>query len=159
MSPAHEVDTEYLVRQAMSTGYQWSSLIVPPIYIAYIIARKGRGEFSLNRVLRATWVGGLGAAALSGGAAYVRYAYSNEQSVRAKRVEIAYDVDTLRRNDHSTIGSILGAVLAPALLWKRTGVVNLILGGAGLGSAIGLSTHYARTISGDPPPKVELPYS
>ena len=53
-------DTEYLVRQAMTTGYQWSSLLVPPIYIAYVLARRGRAALSNNRVLRATWVGGLG---------------------------------------------------------------------------------------------------
>lgn len=35
--------------------------------------------------------------------------------------------------------------------------VIVVLGGAGLGSAIGLVAHYARTVSGDPPPKVEIP--
>ena len=50
---------EYLVRQAMTTGYQWSSLLVPPVYIAYVLARRGRATLSINRVLRATWVGGL----------------------------------------------------------------------------------------------------
>jgi hypothetical protein len=53
-------DTEYLVRQAMTTGYQWSSLLVPPVYVAYVLARRGRTALSINRVLRATWVGGLG---------------------------------------------------------------------------------------------------
>ena len=51
-------DTEYLIRQHMTTGYQWSSLIVPPVYIAYAL-RRGRGALSINRVLCATWVGGL----------------------------------------------------------------------------------------------------
>ena len=50
-------DAEYLIRQLMTTGYQWSSLIVPPVYIAYVLRR--RGALSINRVLRATWVGGL----------------------------------------------------------------------------------------------------
>jgi len=53
-------DREYLVRHAMTTGYQWSSLLVPPVYIAYVLARRGRVAFSINRILRATWVGGLG---------------------------------------------------------------------------------------------------
>lgn len=30
----------------------------------------------------------------------------------------------MRRNDHSTIGAILAAVLTPAILWKRANVVN-----------------------------------
>ena len=61
MSLAH-ADTEYLVRQAMNTGYQWSSLIAPPAYVAFVLARRGRAELSVNRILRATWIGGLGGA-------------------------------------------------------------------------------------------------
>ena len=59
-------DTEHLVRQAMATGYQWSSLLIPPVYVAYVLARRGRVALSINRVLRATWVGGL-----SGKSAYM----------------------------------------------------------------------------------------
>lgn len=110
MSATHAADTEYLVRQSMNAGYQWASALVPPAYIAYIITRRGRGDLSLNRVLRATWIGGLAGrfqdlierrdlgvivyagAAATGGIAYLRYAYSSEQSVRAKRVETAYNV-------------------------------------------------------------------
>ncbi|PPQ86864.1 hypothetical protein CVT25_012583 [Psilocybe cyanescens] len=156
MSSAHAADTDYLVRQAMNTGYQWSSLIVPPAYLVYIVARKGRGSLSLDRFLAATWIGGLGGAAAFGGAAYVRNAYSSEQFVRARRIETAYDVDKLRRNDHSTIGGVLAAVITPAILWNRANVVNLILGGAGLGSTAGILTHYGRTMSGDPPAVVEV---
>ncbi|KAF8797844.1 hypothetical protein BYT27DRAFT_7218652 [Phlegmacium glaucopus] len=148
-------DTEYLVRQAMTTGYQWSSLLVPPVYIAYVLARRGQAALSTNRVLRATWVGGLGGksawAIASGGVGYLRYANLNQESVRMKRLKVVYDSNVLRRNDHSTIGGILGAVLIPAILWKRASIVNLILGGAGLGSGIGLLTHYGRTITGDSP--------
>ncbi|KAF8201583.1 hypothetical protein BJ912DRAFT_945780 [Pholiota molesta] len=151
ISDAHAADTEYLVRQAMNAGYQWSSLIVPPAYVAYIIARKGRGELSLNRILRATWVGGLGGVAVSGGAAYMRYAYSSPESVRAKRIETTYNTHIIRRNDHSTIGALLAAVAVPAIFWKRASTINLILGGAGLGSGIGLLAHYGRSFSGDPP--------
>ncbi|KAF8969878.1 hypothetical protein BDZ97DRAFT_1653399 [Flammula alnicola] len=154
MSGAHAADTDYLVRQAMNTGYQWSSLIVPPAYIAYVVARRGRADLSINRVLRATWVGGL--SAVSGGGAYLRYAYSGEEAVRMKRIETAYNTSILRRNDHSTIGGVLAAVLTPAILWKRASAVNLILGGAGLGSGVGVLTHYGRTVSGDPPSKVEV---
>jgi hypothetical protein len=60
MSSAHAADTVYLVRQAANAGYQWSSLLAPPAYVAYVVARRGRGFLSLNQVLRATWVGGLG---------------------------------------------------------------------------------------------------
>jgi hypothetical protein len=53
-------DTEYLVRKAAKTGYQFASLLIPPVYTAFILARRGRSALSVNRLLRATWVGGLG---------------------------------------------------------------------------------------------------
>lgn len=55
---AHAADTEYLVRRGMGKGYQLLSLATPPIYAAFVMARKGRSHFSVNRFLRATWVGG-----------------------------------------------------------------------------------------------------
>lgn len=51
-------DANYLVGQASSAAYQWSSLLAPPAYIAYVTSRRGRGALSLNKLLRATWVGG-----------------------------------------------------------------------------------------------------
>ena len=50
-------DQEYLVRRSMLRGYQYTSLIAPPTYIAYTLARKR--SLTVNRVLRATWVGGI----------------------------------------------------------------------------------------------------
>ena len=54
-----EADTRYLTRQAMFTGYQYFSLITPPVYATLVITRRGRQAFSINNALRATWVGGL----------------------------------------------------------------------------------------------------
>lgn len=62
---AHSADTNYLVRQSMNTGYQILSLLTPPIYTALVLARRGRAAWSLNRTLRATWVGGIGGAQIS----------------------------------------------------------------------------------------------
>lgn len=59
LDDVHAADTNYLVREAMATGYQFFSLITPPAYVAFVIARRGRAAFSINRLLRATWVGGL----------------------------------------------------------------------------------------------------
>jgi len=51
-------DVEYLVRRSMTKGYQLFSLLTPPLYTAFVLARRSRSQFSLNRLLRATWVGG-----------------------------------------------------------------------------------------------------
>ncbi|KAF9228783.1 hypothetical protein BS17DRAFT_772510 [Gyrodon lividus] len=153
----HAVDTQFLVRRSMTKGYELFSLLTPPAYIAFILARKGRAQFSVNRFLRATWAGGAVGCVAGGAFEYLRSANSSEATVRSRRMRSAYDTASLRADDHSTIGSLLSAVLTPALLWKRANVMNLVLGGAGIGSSIGLLTHHGRTLTGDPAPTVEAP--
>ncbi|OSX64942.1 hypothetical protein POSPLADRAFT_1178534 [Postia placenta MAD-698-R-SB12] len=154
---AHAADIEFLVRRGMTKGYQIMSLLAPPLYSAFALSRYGRAQFSINRVLRATWVGGSIGIVGGGAFEYVRSAYSNPHKVRARRIQAAYDTGSIRADDHSTIGGILLAVLTPAVFWKRASVANLILGGAGIGSAIGLLAHHGRTVTGDPAPRVRIP--
>jgi hypothetical protein len=47
-------DTEYLVRRGMTKGYEYASLLAPPAYIAFILARRGRAHLSVNNMLRTT---------------------------------------------------------------------------------------------------------
>lgn len=54
----HAADVEFLVRRSMTKGYQLFSLLTPTAYATFILARKGRAQFSTNRFLRATWAGG-----------------------------------------------------------------------------------------------------
>jgi hypothetical protein len=51
-------DVEYLVRRGMTKGYQLFSLLTPPLYAAFVLSRRGKSQFSMNRFLRATWLGG-----------------------------------------------------------------------------------------------------
>lgn len=55
---AHAADVQFLVRRSMTKGYELFSLLTPPAYAAFVLARKGRAQFSINHFLRATWVGG-----------------------------------------------------------------------------------------------------
>ena len=55
---AHAADIEYFVRRGMTKGYQTMSLVTPPLYIFFILTRRGRGAWHLSRFLRATWIGG-----------------------------------------------------------------------------------------------------
>ncbi|KAF5372904.1 hypothetical protein D9758_001728 [Tetrapyrgos nigripes] len=157
MAETHQQDVEYLARKASNTGYQILSLLTPPAYTAFVLTRRGRHAFSINGMLRSTWVGGVGGALGGAGIAYARYSSFDPAAVQAKRIQIAYDTGRVRAEDHSTIGAILFGVLTPALLWKRAKLVHLILGGAGLGSSVGILTHYVRSLSGDIPPKVLPP--
>jgi hypothetical protein len=56
---ARLVDTEYLVRRSMTKGYQLFSIITPPIYAGLSLFRKGRAHLTMNRLLRATCLGGV----------------------------------------------------------------------------------------------------
>ncbi|KAG5718663.1 hypothetical protein E4T56_gene16623 [Termitomyces sp. T112] len=157
MTTSRSADTEYLVRNAMTTGYHVSSLLATPFYLLYAFSARGRGSFSINRLLRATWVGGLGGTVASGGFAYAWYNTCHEDLLRSKRINVVYDIDRVRAEDHAIIGLVITSVLTTGIFWKRAGVVNLVLGGAGLGSSIGLLTHYGRSFLGDPPEKVNVP--
>ncbi|KIM57101.1 hypothetical protein SCLCIDRAFT_1219784 [Scleroderma citrinum Foug A] len=153
---AHAADVEVLVRRSMTKAYELFSLLTPPAYVAFVLARKGRGHLSINRFLRATWVGGAVGCVGGGGFEYIRSAKESGATLRNRRVRDAYDTASLRADDHATIGALLFAVLTPALLWKRASIQNLILGGAGIGTAVGLLTHYGRTVTGDPAPKIQI---
>ncbi|KAI0670629.1 hypothetical protein C8Q78DRAFT_136829 [Trametes maxima] len=149
---AHAADVEFFVRRGMTKGYQLLSLVTPPVYAVVAMTRYGRSHLSVNRLLRATWVGGSVGVIGGGGFEYARSAYSNPDKVRIRRVQATYDTSSIRADDHSTIGGLLFALLTPAVFWKRASTINLILGGAGIGSGIGLLAHHARTVTGDPAP-------
>jgi hypothetical protein len=57
----------------------------------------------------------------------------------------------VRSGDHSTIGAVLFGVLTPALFWRRARAVHLVLGGAGVGSSIGLATYAYRELTNPQP--------
>ncbi|KAI0816062.1 hypothetical protein BC628DRAFT_1405920 [Trametes gibbosa] len=153
----HAADIEYFVRRGMTKGYQLLSLLTPPVYTVFALTRYGRSHINVNRLLRATWLGGSVGIVGGGAFEYARSAYSNPYKVRVRRLHATYDTSSIRADDHSTIGGILFAVITPALFWKRATSLNLILGGAGLGSAVGLIVHYTRTVTGDPAPTVPVP--
>lgn len=57
-SQAHDADVEFFVRRGMTKGYQLLSLLTPPVYTVFALTRYGRSHISVNRLLRATWIGG-----------------------------------------------------------------------------------------------------
>jgi hypothetical protein len=58
LDAGHAADTEYLVRRSMTKSYQLFSFLSPPVYAAFVLTRRGTSGMSLNRLLRATWIGG-----------------------------------------------------------------------------------------------------
>lgn len=58
VTQAHSLDTEYFVRRGIRKGFQTMSLAAPPIYAAFVFSRYGRSHFTINRILRASYIGG-----------------------------------------------------------------------------------------------------
>lgn len=50
----------------------------------------------------------------------------------------------MRKDDLFLVGALVGSLLTPALFLRRAGLINGLLGGAGLGGAGGLITYYAQ---------------
>ncbi len=67
VTQAHNADIEYFVRRGMTKGYQFASLLTPVVYTVFATTRYGRSHININRLLRATWMGGsLGASPSQG---------------------------------------------------------------------------------------------
>ncbi|KAG8738141.1 hypothetical protein FRC12_016897 [Ceratobasidium sp. 428] len=145
LQAAHAADSEYILRQYSTRGYQTLSFVAPLAYIGYTVA-KGK-PWTLSQTLRATWVGGLGGAAAGAGVGWAWASSVSPGRVHKARTKMAYDRNLLRLNDHSTIGMLLGGMITPAILLKRASIVNLVLGGAGLGSSVGAGVHFWRSLT------------
>ncbi|KDQ13151.1 hypothetical protein BOTBODRAFT_33764 [Botryobasidium botryosum FD-172 SS1] len=142
-----ELETDYnaVVRHSALKGYQTLSLLTPPVYIIANLVR--RRPFYINRLLRATWISGVAGTATGAGLGWARLHNADAPAIKDRRLRIEYNQTQIRNDDYSTIGSVLFAILTPALFWKRASIVNLILGGAGIGSAVGVLTHLGKSFS------------
>lgn len=158
VAETHTADTEFFVRRGAVKGFEYASLFAPPAYVAFVLSRRGRGSLSVSNILRSTWIGGLAGSATGGAVEYVRSKSSEQTDLHARRFKVTYDANSLRLDDHATIGSLLVGLLTPAVFWKRARTVDLVLGGIGLGSAIGVATHHIRNLNGDKPPPTIIPH-
>lgn len=155
IAAASAADREFLVRRSMSIGYQYFSLLMPPLYTAVVLSRRRMGAqpWAIGRMLRATWIGGIAGIAQGGALEYFRTSHENAETLRNRRINAMYNISSIRAEDHSTIGALLGAMLTPAIFWKRARLVHLVLGGAGIGAGFGLLTHWTRNFTEGPLPK------
>lgn len=76
----------------MFKGYQTLSLLTPPLYTIITLYRRGRQSFAVNRLLRATWIGGGVGTTVGGGLAWVRLRSQTPESVYDRRVRLMYNV-------------------------------------------------------------------
>ncbi|SOV07728.1 uncharacterized protein UDID_07963 [Ustilago sp. UG-2017a] len=138
-------DSAYYVGRYTIQGLQYGCLAATPLYL--LQAARGRG-FSLRALARYNWilpVTGAGAGSVAG---YAATSQLDHPSLAAKTSELRLDAQRVRKDDLHLIGSVLGALVLPAIFLKRTGLVNGLLGGAGLGGAGGMVVHQVQKLGG-----------
>jgi len=140
-------DLEFIVRHSALKGYQALSLVAPAVYIAVTLFRRGRSHLRMNSLLRVTWFSGAGGALVGAGLALGRLGSATDESLQDRRFRLANNTSQIRTDDYSTIGGVLGAVATPAILWNRARLVHAILGGAGVGSSIGILIHLQQSLT------------
>lgn len=87
-----EEDTEFLIRHSMLKGYQAFSLLTPPLYTIITLYRRGRQGFTVNRLLRATWMSGGVGTVVGGGIAWGKLRSQTPESLHDRRVRLMYNV-------------------------------------------------------------------
>ncbi|KZT56701.1 hypothetical protein CALCODRAFT_509262 [Calocera cornea HHB12733] len=146
-SPASvSVDSSYLARTRALQFSQLASLALPPLYTCVALYR--RTPLTINRFLRASWVGTATAALLGGGWEIVRLQGMGPLAVGERAWAVGHDANRLRSQDYSLIGSFIGSLTTSAVLWKRARKVHLVLGGAVLGEAAGFAAHLYQSWAG-----------
>lgn len=138
-----EEDSAYYIGRYTVSGLQIGCLAATPLYLLQTL--RGRG-FSLRGLARYNWLVPLSGAAVGsvGGSAAASQLDHPSLSVRASGLRL--DAQRVRQDDLHLIGSVVGALVLPALFLSRTGLVNGLLGGAGLGGAAGLVTHHVQRL-------------
>ncbi|KAF8315536.1 uncharacterized protein EI90DRAFT_3087966 [Cantharellus anzutake] len=139
-------DREVILRASAIRGVQIASLVAPPQTL-----------LTANRILRATWVSsGVGGAV--GAASGFYQGTQSPTALREHQQQLTYDVNRIRAQDYSIIGSVLSTPFITAFLWRRARLIHLILGGAGLGTGAGYGYHIWRFImEGGAPPGTAVP--
>ncbi|KAG8934197.1 hypothetical protein FRC01_004530 [Tulasnella sp. 417] len=142
ISPESQVQAarESLLKQSAFRGFQYASIAAAPAYIILTLVR--RRPLTINSTLAATWTGGLTGAAAGYGVAYWNYKDLHDVKVTEAWAMLAYNRQQVRLNDYSTVGAVVGALLVPAVFYKRARLPHAVLGGASLGAGAGAITHY-----------------
>ncbi|KAJ1021624.1 hypothetical protein NDA16_003761 [Ustilago loliicola] len=138
-------DSAYYVGRYTIQGLQYGCLAATPLYL--LQAARGRG-FSLRGLARYNWILPLTSAGAGSVAGYAAASQLDHPSLAARTSDLRLDAQRVRQDDLHLIGSVLGALVLPAIFLKRTGLVNGLLGGAGLGGAGGMILHQVQKLGG-----------
>ncbi|KIS66566.1 uncharacterized protein UMAG_05555 [Mycosarcoma maydis] len=138
-----EQDTAYYIGRYTISGLQYGCLAATPLYLIQVARGRGRG-FSVRSLARYNWTVPLTGACAGSVGGYATASQLDHASLSAKSSHLRLDAARVRQDDLHLIGSVIGALVLPAVLLTRVGLVNGLLGGAGVGGSIGLLTNYVQ---------------
>ncbi|EPQ27177.1 uncharacterized protein PFL1_05100 [Pseudozyma flocculosa PF-1] len=139
-----EEDKAYYLGRYGVKGLQYGCLLATPLYAVRALRR---GTFSLRGLMRANWITPAAGAGLGSATGLITAANLDHKSLSASAQNLRLDANRVRSDDLHLIGSVLGALVIPALFLRRVGLINGLLGGAGVGGSIGLITHQVQRYS------------
>lgn len=125
-----------------------------PLYFLNAIRK---GSFQLRGLARYNWVVPVLGGALGAAAGWVESIQITAPVLTYRVAGIRMDSERMRRDDFQLIGSVVGALALPALFLRRVGLINGLLGGAGLGSATGVLSFYGKAYMNNETPELPIP--
>ena len=122
-------------------GVQIAAVAATPLYLLSAIRHR---RVSMRGFARTNWTMPLFGAALGAAFGWVESVQVPSLTLVGRVAALRADQHRMRRDDFHLIGSVVGALLLPALFLRRVGLINGLLGGAGFGGAIGVASFYGR---------------
>jgi hypothetical protein len=93
-------------------GYQMATLAATPLYA---VAALRKGHFSIRQLVRYNWVVPLLGAASGGASAFAVTSQESSAKTASRTIEMRMSKTTVRQDDLQLIGSVVGALLVPAI--------------------------------------------
>lgn len=110
--PQAEGEKSYMLQRWSLNGFQLATLAATPIYALSAIRR---GQFSIRQLVRYNWVVPILGAATGGASAFSITSRESAAATASRTIEMRLSKKTVRRDDRQIIGSVVGALLVPAL--------------------------------------------
>lgn len=106
---------------------------------------------------RYNWLVPLLGAGIGAGAGWTESIQISAPLLSYRTTAIRGDNERIRRDDFHLIGSVIGALTLPALFLRHVGLFNGLLGGAGLGGAVGILSYFGKQYSEDKLKELPIP--
>ena len=139
---------------SLHTGTQIAAVAATPFYLVQSIRTR---RFSLRGLARYNWLIPLLGAGIGAGAGWTESIQISAPLLSYRTAAIRGDNERVRRDDFHLIGSVVGALALPALFLRHVRLFNGLLGGAGLGGAVGILSYFGKQYSEDKLKELPIP--